>query len=174
MIASSLYKKLVVFLCFWSCLTLTINCDKGALQSCLKPIKGEKIFPTDPTYTLNTIDENVRVIYRPAVIIYVANVKDVQISVNCATKLKIGITARSGGHSYEKYSTGGRDGVIVVDVMNLNSTTINSENKTAVIGAGSRLGPIYYALSQKGFLIPAGSCPSIGITGHTLGGVSNS
>ncbi|RHZ62389.1 hypothetical protein Glove_340g76 [Diversispora epigaea] len=140
------------------------------LQSCLKSIKGEKVFPIDAEYTSDIIDANTRVTFKPAVIIYVANINDIQISVKCATKLQTGIIARSGGHSYEKYSTGGRDGVIVVDVTNLNGISINSKKKTAVIGAGNRLGPIYYNLSQKGFLIPAGSCPSIGIAGHALGG----
>ena len=82
------------------------------------------------------------------------------------------ITARSGGHSYEKYSLGGRNNVLVVDLTNINHIEIDSNAKTAKIGAGNRLGVIYYKLSQAGFLIPAGTCPSVGIGGHALGGVT--
>ncbi|CAG8507763.1 15066_t:CDS:2 [Acaulospora morrowiae] len=158
------------------CLTLTINAAPSkkqvadTLQECLNPVKGNKVFPNDAVYSQDIIDENTRITFKPAVIVYATSVEDVQTSVKCATTLKIGITARSGGHSYEKYGTGGRDGVLVVDLANLNNITINNSKKTAVIGAGNKLGPIYYTLSQSGFLIPAGSCPSVGVGGHSMGG----
>ncbi|CAG8587210.1 5130_t:CDS:2, partial [Diversispora eburnea] len=145
--------------------------DKRDLQFCLKPISGKKVFTTNSEYTNDIINENTRVTYKPTVIIYVDNERDVATSIKCAKTLGIGITARSGGHSYESYGTGGKDGVIVVDVTNLNQILIDSNKKTAIIGAGQRLGPIYFALSEKGFLIPAGTCPSVGIAGHALGGV---
>jgi FAD/FMN-containing dehydrogenase len=39
-----------------------------------------------------------------------------------------------------------------------------------VIGPGARLGNIYNTLSNHGRAIPAGTCPSVGIGGHVLGG----
>src|SRR5262249_29584404 len=40
----------------------------------------------------------------------------------------------------------------------------------ATTGAGIRLGELYDALEGKGVTIPAGTCPSVGIAGLTLGG----
>ncbi|CAG8713985.1 10657_t:CDS:1, partial [Racocetra persica] len=96
--------------------------------------------------------------FTPSVIIYAEIVADVQYTVSCTSTLNMRISIRSGGHSYEKYSTAG---AIVVDITNLNQIDIDLTAKTAVIGAGNRLGPIYYALSQAGFLIPAGSCLTV-------------
>ena len=47
---------------------------------------------------------------------------------------------------------------------------IDAKARTAVIGAGQRLGPIYLALAASGFYIPAGTCIGVGISGLTLGG----
>jgi berberine-like enzyme/FAD binding domain-containing protein len=41
---------------------------------------------------------------------------------------------------------------------------------TAVIGAGARLIDVYTALAGAGRCLPAGTCPSVGIAGQTLGG----
>ncbi len=39
-----------------------------------------------------------------------------------------------------------------------------------MVGAGSKLIDVYRALAAKGVTIPAGSCPSVGVSGLTLGG----
>jgi hypothetical protein len=39
-----------------------------------------------------------------------------------------------------------------------------------VVGAGQRLGPIYAALAQENFYIPAGTCGGVGVSGLILGG----
>ena len=46
--------------------------------------------------------------------------------------------------------------------------------QVATIGAGARLGDVYDSLSPHALTIPAGSCPSIGIAGPTLGAGSRS
>ncbi|KAF0501603.1 FAD-binding domain-containing protein [Gigaspora margarita] len=167
------YKNL--FLYFYILLCLVIICNvssakklqKRDLTSCLADVQGTLVYPNSPGYNADLIDENIRVNYTPSVIVYAKIVADVQFSVYCASSLNMSISARSGGHSYEKYSSAG---AIVVDITNLNQIVINSTTNTAIIGAGNRLGPIYYTLSQAGFLIPAGTCPSVGIGGHALGG----
>lgn len=78
------------------------------------------------------------------------------------------VRARSGGHSYAGYSTLS-DGV-VLDLRRLNWVKVDQRNRTATIGAGSQLIDVSSALARKGATIPAGSCPSVGIAGVTLGG----
>jgi FAD/FMN-containing dehydrogenase len=79
----------------------------------------------------------------------------------------IRVVPRSGGHSYAGYST--CKGV-VVDVTRMSGITVNHAAGTATIGAGARLIDVDQALFQQGVMIPAGSCPSVGIAGLTLGG----
>ena len=150
---------------------LTTNVNASPLTSCLDGLKGQTIYENDKSFPSLILDENLYVNFTPSVLVYAINNKDVQTAVNCAVNLKMGIIARSGGHSYEKYGLGGRNNVIVVDVTNINDIIIDSGSQTAKIGAGNRLGVIYDKLSQAGFLIPAGTCPSVGIGGHSLGGV---
>src|SRR5581483_12527086 len=73
--------------------------------------------------------------------------------------------ARSGGHSYGGYST--THGV-VVDLALLSHVSVSGNR--ALVGPGARLGNVYATLNAHGLAIPAGTCPSVGIGGHALGG----
>ena len=74
---------------------------------------------------------------------------------------------RGGRHSYAGYST---TPGIVVDVSRLNGVDVDQVNGTARIGAGAQLIDVYAQLAKHGVSIPAGSCPTVGIGGLTLGG----
>jgi FAD/FMN-containing dehydrogenase len=76
--------------------------------------------------------------------------------------------ARSGGHSYAGYST--LSNGVVLDLSKMRSISVNRRAKTATVGAGAQLIDVYSGLAAKGATIPAGSCPSVGVTGVTLGG----
>lgn len=45
--------------------------------------------------------------------------------------------------------------------------TIRASANEAVVGAGSKLIDVYRALAAKGVTIPAGSCPTVGVSGLT-------
>ena len=93
---------------------------------------------------------------------------DVRTAVQWGLALGIPLRARSGGHSYAGYST--LSGGMVLDLRNLRGIGIDVRNRTATIGAGSQLIDVYSALAARGLTLPAGSCPSVGIAGHALGG----
>jgi FAD/FMN-containing dehydrogenase len=93
---------------------------------------------------------------------------DVQGAVRWAVGHDVPLRARSGGHSYAGYST--QRGGLVLDLRNLSAISVNRRAGTATIGAGAQLINVYTALAAKGATIPAGSCPSVGIGGHALGG----
>src|SRR5262245_66395813 len=72
---------------------------------------------------------------------------------------------RSGGHCFEgRSSTEG----IVIDVTAMD--TVSVSEGVATVGAGARLGDVYDSLNALDLTVPAGSCPSVGIAGLTLGG----
>ncbi|CAG8546657.1 11577_t:CDS:10, partial [Ambispora leptoticha] len=144
--------------------------NSQALQICLKSVAGDVVYPSDPNYTVLVQGVNTDIKRYPAALLYAANENDIKIAIYCAKILKIQIVARSGGHSFEDYSLGGNDGALVVDLKNFSDLIIDTKTQTAIIGTGNRLGPIYYKLSQLGYIIPAGTCPAVGIGGHSLGG----
>lgn len=102
---------------------------------------------------------------RPAGIAYCASPSDVQRCVDFARSNNLPFAARSGGHSYGGYSTSTG---LVIDVTRMSAVSIGSG--TAIVGAGARLIDVYSALNPAGVSIPAGSCPTVGIAGLTLGG----
>src|ERR1700728_625236 len=76
-------------------------------------------------------------------------------------------TLRCGGHSYEGFS---QSTSVVIDTRLINSVTVNAAANTATVGAGASLGALYQAIAPHGFAFPGGSCPTVGVSGHALGG----
>lgn len=74
---------------------------------------------------------------------------------------------RSGGHSFEGYSS---SPFVVIDVRGLQAITFDGGAQTVTVGAGASLGAVYKALRKEGVAFVAGSCPTVGIAGHALGG----
>lgn len=102
---------------------------------------------------------------KPAAVANCARPEDVQAAVSAAAG-RVPIAARGGGHSYAGYSV--PEGGLMIDLGGMSSMDIRGEQ--AVIGAGARLKDVYAALGRAGRCLPAGTCPSVGIAGLTLGG----
>ena len=103
---------------------------------------------------------------KPLAVVQPLDAADVAAVVRWATKTGVHIVARSGGHSYGGYSTVSNG--VVVDLQRLKRVAFSQGH--ALVGAGARLGNIYNVLGNRGRAIPAGTCPSVGIGGHALGG----
>jgi FAD/FMN-containing dehydrogenase len=104
----------------------------------------------------------------PNLVVRPIDAADVRTAVSWGVAHGVPLRARSGGHSYAGYST--LSGGMVVDLRNLRGISVDTRNRTATIGAGSQLIDVYAALAARGATIPAGSCPSVGIAGHAMGG----
>ncbi|WP_077799277.1 FAD-binding oxidoreductase [Streptomyces sp. JHA26] len=103
---------------------------------------------------------------RPAAVAYVAHPDDIRTVLSYARAHRVPVAIRNGGHSYAGWSSG--DGRLIIDVSALNR--IRTSGTEATVGAGAKLIDVYRALAAKGVTVPAGSCPSVGISGLTLGG----
>jgi len=133
-----------------------------------KALAGNLVRPGDAAYAVAAQPFNAALGVRtPAAIAQVASRADVATCVRRVRRHGIPIAARSGGHSYAGFST--PDQGLVIDVAGLHRITVKS-NGTAVIGAGAKLIDVYAALAAHGRALPAGSCPTVGIAGSTLGG----
>ncbi|MFF4526447.1 FAD-binding oxidoreductase [Streptomyces bluensis] len=103
---------------------------------------------------------------RPAAVAYAAHTDDIRTLLAYARTHRTRVSIRNGGHSYAGWSSG--NGNLVIDVSELSA--IRASGGQAVIGAGAKLIDVYRALAAKGVTIPAGSCPTVGVSGLTLGG----
>ena len=82
-----------------------------------------------------------------------------------SNNLSFGI--RCGGHSYEGFSQS-QDAVI--DLRGLQDISVDTTAGTVTVGAGVSLYDVYQELANEGYAFPAGSCPTVGIAGHVMGG----
>ncbi|MGW0949800.1 FAD-binding oxidoreductase [Streptomyces sp. NPDC002623] len=103
---------------------------------------------------------------KPAAVAYVAHADDIRTAMAYARAHKTKVAIRNGGHSYGGWSSG--DGRLIIDVSKLNR--VRASGTSAVVGAGSKLIDVYRTLAAKGVTIPAGSCPTVGVSGLVLGG----
>ncbi|MGW0598280.1 FAD-binding oxidoreductase [Streptomyces sp. NPDC002776] len=103
---------------------------------------------------------------KPAAVAYVAHEADIRTALSYAHAHNLRVAIRNGGHSYAGWSSG--NGRLVMDVSQLNSIRVSGG--TAVIGGGAKLIDVYRGLAARGVTLPAGSCPTVGISGLTLGG----
>ncbi len=131
-------------------------------------LNGTLVLPSSPAYATarlawNTIYDN----RYPQAVVKATTPHDVQVAVNFARDLGLHPIARSGGHSFQGYSTGSG---LVIDVSGLNEVTMNAGRTRARIGAGTNLLRAYGVLAQRGMAIPGGSCPTVGISGLAQGG----
>ncbi|PPQ74535.1 hypothetical protein CVT24_000103 [Panaeolus cyanescens] len=122
---------------------------------------------TDSGYASASAAFNRRYTFKPAAVTYPRNTQDVSTIVKISAQYNYSVAARSGGHSYIANALGGKDGAVVVDLSLLNTVKVNSSSKVATIGTGNRLGDVALALNNNGRAMPHGTCPYVGIGGHS-------
>ncbi|MER5499012.1 MULTISPECIES: FAD-binding oxidoreductase [unclassified Streptomyces] len=100
---------------------------------------------------------------KPAAVAYVGHEADIRECLAFARRTGTPVSIRSGGHSYAGWSSG--NGHLVIDV-----SALSRVERNGTIGAGAKLVDVYRNLARGGRTIPGGSCPTVGISGLTLGG----
>jgi len=137
--------------------------DWDALRTALR---DGLVRPNDPIYDAARVLYNTRFDgVRPQAIARCATAEDVRECVRFARMYGVRLALRSGGHSYGGWSTGAG---LVIDVGRMSA--IDVQNGRVTVGAGTRLIDLYDAVAARGQGVPAGSCPTVGVTGLTLGG----
>ncbi|MER5771656.1 FAD-binding oxidoreductase [Streptomyces sp. NPDC001985] len=129
-----------------------------------RSLDGRLIRPDDADYPAARQLYNTRFdTQRPAAVAYAAGEDDIRECLAHARAHGVPVSIRGGGHSYAGWSSG--TGRLVIDVSALDRVAADG-----TIGAGARLADVYRTLARTGRTLPAGSCPSVGISGLTLGG----
>lgn len=118
--------------------------------------------------------DNVRFHWHPVAIAYPRTTAQTSEAVKCAKQNgNVQTVARSGGHAFSGYSSGGQDGALIVDFREMATIQPDSANAVVHVQPGARLGDVAKALWNDGKrATPHGTCPTVGVGGHTLcGGV---
>ncbi|XP_038895067.1 berberine bridge enzyme-like 18 [Benincasa hispida] len=109
---------------------------------------------------------------KPVAIITPSHASQVQAAVICCKSHGFQIRTRSGGHDFEGSSYVANVPFVLIDLINLNSITIDTEDESAWVQSGATVGELYYRIGEKSRTLgfPAGFVPTIGIGGFLSGG----
>lgn len=102
----------------------------------------------------------------PAAVVHADNESDVQHALGFAAAHGLAVNVRGGGHSYIGASAA--TGTVVIDTRRINHIRVDGDRLWT--GAGASVFAVQSALAESGRTLPLGTCPTVGITGLTLGG----
>jgi FAD/FMN-containing dehydrogenase len=139
----------------------------GQLRELARLVRGPVLVPSSTGFANASAPYNLRYsARRPRAVVQPLDARDVQEVVRWAARTDALIAARSGGHSYAAYSAP-QNGV-VVDLSRIRGVAV--QGGVALVGAGAQAIDIHARLAPRGLVVPTGTCPSVGISGLTLGG----
>ncbi|EAZ84191.1 FAD-dependent oxidoreductase [Lysinibacillus fusiformis] len=134
----------------------------------LNGLTGEVVTIKNPNYDVARQEWNRANQKFPLVIVYCEKKQDVVNAIIWARRHCIDIRIRSGGHHYEGYSSG--DFVLVIDISRLNALRLEEKQHVIKIEAGAKNTEVYDFIGSNGYVFPGGTCPTVGVSGFTLGG----
>jgi hypothetical protein len=127
------------------------------------------VYPADPRYDTMRMGFNRRWAGSPAYIQVVQNAGQTVAAVQRALDAGLRITVRGGGHCYENFVSG-NDGGVIIDMSGMQGVSQVPSGWIRVAG-GATLWNVYDTLFRDyNLTIPGGSCYSVGMGGHIVGG----
>ncbi|KAE8375745.1 hypothetical protein BDV26DRAFT_283220 [Aspergillus bertholletiae] len=140
-----------------------------SLQRCLNTTGASVVYPGNLNYNALSHPQNSNYEPHPGAIVIPKSSKEVAASVRCvaAEKGSVKLSVRGGGHGYAAYSFSGQ---VVIDSRGMTDINVNEEMEEVTVQFGQTLGPLAVAIGRKGYALPHGTCPGVGIAGHSLGG----
>jgi FAD/FMN-containing dehydrogenase len=127
------------------------------------------IYPADPRYDTMRMGFNRRWVGSPAYIQIVSNARQAVLAVQRAHDAGLRITVRGGGHCYENFSAGNHGGAII-DMSGMQGVSMDPTGQVCV-ESGATLFNVYETLFKDyNLTLPGGSCYSVGVGGHIVGG----
>ena len=123
--------------------------------------------PADPQYADYLPAANLRTELAPALRAVCKTENAVAVMTDWVRSNSLSFAVRCGGHSYEIFS---QSTDVVIDLRGMQDITVDTSAGLVTAGAGVSLYDVYQELANVGYAFPAGSCPTVGIAGHSLGG----
>jgi FAD/FMN-containing dehydrogenase len=105
----------------------------------------------------------------PAYVLRPSDVRDVRAAVRFASRSRLALSVRGGGHGFPGFGT--NDGGVVIDLRQLADVeVIDGEHHLVRVGGGATWGQVAAALAPYGLAISSGDTKSVGVGGLTLAG----
>jgi FAD/FMN-containing dehydrogenase len=142
--------------------------DRRSISKFVGSMNGVVIIPGDHLYGGARRVWNHAVNLNPAVIARCANTEDVGRAVEFARERGLLTAIRSGGHSFAGH--GVCEGGMVIDLCSMKRAAIDPLDKTITIETGVIAGELDCLTQAFKLAVPLGSCPSVGVSGYSLGG----
>jgi hypothetical protein len=89
---------------------------------------------TSSNWSSLVIPYNLRLVYTPAVITLPTTPEEVGYSVFCAAEAGLKVQAKSGGHSYASFSSGGENGSLIVSLQSFTSIIVDDSKFHVCLG----------------------------------------
>ncbi len=137
------------------------------LRKALDPKSAGLLTPGDAQFARYLVSYNLRTLLTPQARVLAKAPQGIEAVVAWARANRVGLAVRSGGHSFEGFS---QSRGLVVDTRPLDDIRIDKRADTVSVGAGQSIGAVYRRVAEEGFAFAAGSCPTVGVAGNTLGG----
>jgi FAD/FMN-containing dehydrogenase len=131
-------------------------------------MSGDVILPGDRLYHGARRVWNHAVNLQPAIIVRCANSEDVVRAVEFARNCELLTAIRSGGHSFAGH--GVCEGGMVIDLCSMKRAEIDPLDRSITIQTGVIAGELDCLSQAFKLAVPLGSCPSVGVSGYSLGG----
>jgi FAD/FMN-containing dehydrogenase len=139
----------------------------SALETLHRDVGGDIIEPGAAEY--ESASRSLFASGSPAYVLRPNSVGAVQAGVRFATRERLVLSARGGGHGFPGFGT--NDGGVVIDLSNLaNVEIIDEEQHLVRIGGGATWGQVAAGLAPHGLAISSGDTKSVGVGGLTLTG----
>jgi hypothetical protein len=123
--------------------------------------------PSDHQYASYLASANLRTQLSPALRAVCKTEHAVAVMTDWVRSNNLSFAIRCGGHSYEGFS---QSHDVVIDLRGLQDISVDTSAGIVTVGAGVSLYDVYQELATQGYAFPAGSCPTVGIAGHVMGG----
>ncbi|KAG6607170.1 Berberine bridge enzyme-like 26, partial [Cucurbita argyrosperma subsp. sororia] len=169
----SVLVSLLLWGCWGSNLEDFLHCiSSNSSNSTLLYTQSSSSYSSVLNFTIRNLRFSGPNVPKPIAIIKPSQPSQVQAAVICCNNHDLRIRVRSGGHDFEGLSYVANVTFVVIDLVNLNSVTVDTENNTAWVQSGATQGEVYYKLGQKtsAFGFPGGVQPTVGIGGFLSGG----
>ena len=141
----------------------------ASLPPCGEELKDISAFPGEERYNQSLVIYNPAFSHlRPSFFAFPKSEKDVQRCLKCAYESGTRIVIRSGGHSELGYSTISSEGFVIY-LSKMNQVVIDDASKVVHTEAGARWDDVYRKIGSR-YLVVGGLCPTVGVSGFTLGG----
>lgn len=130
------------------------------LADCLGNKNVPVRFISSPDFAQRAKPYNLRLPYTPVVIVVPTTPRHVSDAVICAAGSGVKVQAKSGGHSYASFSSGGKNGSMVVDLQPLQDISLDNGTGIVKVGGGVRIGNLALGIFEQGRRgLPHGTCP---------------